>query len=632
MFLKSFFGTEQKEISIINVPPIEPLGKSNFIIDTNVFENIGINSEETENEFNYQNDLLNKGEITLDECNQRKLLIIEKVEFKNAISNLIENQDEINKKLFSAFRIDGRVRAVPAFKNGGGDTTKGVISLSEALFGDANKIEAVKGFLYILSLFERFKIDNNFPRLRFHLFYRNIGGLWAEMKSDLEMQADASQMPISNLMTTPQLISNGKRTLEVLYCENCGSIAYGGNRIDVRDAEENIITELLPLSTDIEGVPETSSATIVEKRKYKDFSVFYPADSNGDVVETENCIPRPGDFDAEWEQAWINVKTGKIHLIDPNNLDDYRKGLWYRVKENNQDIKQIDETDKVRSVGALPCTCPHCKSDYSRYAPKKRKFSPYRGFRTGFGKMSQILSKELFAELPAGDSTRKLVAFSDSREDAAKLAKNIEEEHYMSLVREVLIHDITHELQFDVDTINALENNLIPERTRLIEINPARVGEINGIISNANIGIPAAVIALIGLRDNIKPISAFINIIIKNLLKLGINPAGPYKSLERVSVQDGTKFKYVSWSEAFNFNDFSYRDGYYFSTYMAGAWQRENIGDFFNRKIEGNLSGFIFGKLFLIISRILTTAKPLVCNVKKGISALIPTWLIAAKL
>jgi len=600
LFLKSFFGTEQKEIEIINVPPIEPLGKSSLILETDVFEKIGKGSEETENKISYQNDLLNKGEIILDEFNQRIKLIIERVEFKNAISKLIENQDEINKKLFSAFRIDERVRAVPAFKNGPGDTTEGVISMSEALFGNANKIEAVKGFLYILSLFERLNIENKFPRLRFHLFYRNIGGIWAEMKSDHEMQTNASQMPIANLSTTPKLISNGKRTLEVLYCENCGSIAYGGNRIDIRDENENIITELLPLSTDIEGVPETSSATIVEKRKYLDFSVFYPADSNGDVVETENCIPRPGDFDAEWEQAWINVKTGKIHLIDPNNLYDYRKGLWYRVKENNQDIKQIDETDKVRSVGALPCTCPHCKSDYSKYAPKKKKFSPYRGFRTGFGKMSQILSKELFAELPAGDSTRKLVAFSDSREDAAKLAKNIEEDHYMSLVREVLIHNITNELQFDGEVVNAIENNLIAEITSLIEINQTRVGQINSIISNANIGIQADIIALNSLRDNIKPISALINIIIKNLLFEGLNPAGPYKSLDFVYVPTGANYKVVKWSEAFDFENLDYIDGYFFRTKNPATqgWEYQSVRDFFNHKIEENLSGFIFGKLF----------------------------------
>ena len=592
LFLKSFFGTEQKEIRIIEGTQIEPDGTSDLIIDPIVFKQIGINSVEIEKE------------IKNTDGNGLEALINEKIENENAniISYLQENQNEIILKLFSAFRLEGRIRAIPAFLNGESDTTEGVISMSEALFDDANNIEAVKGFLYILSLFERYKIDNSFPRLRFHLFYRNIGGLWAEMKSDLEMQTDLFQMPVSNLMTTPSLISNGKRTLEVLYCENCGSIAYGGNRIDVRDADDNIITELLPLSPDIEGAPETSAATIVEKRKYKDFSVFYPSEFNGEAIQPENSIPRNArnDFYAEWESAWINIKTGKIHLNDPNNLADYKKGLWYRVKENHQDITQIDETEKVRSIGALPCLCPHCKADYSAFAPKKRKFSPYRGFRTGFGKMSQILSKELFAELPDGESTRKLVAFSDSREDAAKLAKNIEEEHYMSLVREVLVHNITNELQFDSDVINALENNLDPEITRLININPNRVGEINGIIGNARIRIPADITRLYNLRNNIKPITAFVDIIVGSLLKLGINPAGPYKSLEKVFVQDGQNYKSVSWSEAFNFNDYSYRDNYFFRLYNATTrgWDRESIRDFFNRKIEENLSGFIFGKLF----------------------------------
>jgi DEAD/DEAH box helicase domain-containing protein len=594
LFLKSFFGTEQKEITIIEGTQIEPQEQSDILLDTNIFEKIGVSSAEVEN------DILNTNPNDID------ALINARIEIENAnvISYLRENQNEINKKLFSAFRINGRVRAVPAFKNGEGDTTEGVISLSEALFGDANKIQSVKGFLYILSLLERFQIDNDFPRLRFHLFYRNIGGLWAEMKSDLEMQNNASQMPIANLSTTPKLISNGKRTLEVLYCENCGSIAYGGNRIVIRDEDANPITELLPLSPDIEGVPETSSATIVEKRKYLDFSVFYPADFTGDEVQPEHSIPRNAtdDFNAEWEKAWINVKTGKIQINQaPNNPTDFRKGLWYRVKSNLIDIAETPTiTDKMRTIAALPCTCPHCKSDYSKYAPKKRKFSPYRGFRTGFGKMSQILSKELFAELPAGDSTRKLVAFSDSREDAAKLAKNIEEEHYMSLVREVLIHNITNELQFDSEVINAIVNNLIAERTRLIEINQTRVGQINSIIGNAEIGIQADIIALNSLRDNIKPISALINIIIKNLLFEGLNPAGPYKSLDFVYVPNGAYYNVVKWSEAFDFINLDYRDGYFYRTKNPATQglEYQSVRDVFNRKIEGNLSSFIFGKLF----------------------------------
>lgn len=592
LFLKSFFGTEQKEITIIEGTQIDPQGQSDYVLESKVFEKIGTKSEEIEKE------IINQDLPNLES------FINDKIEIKNAnpVSILKNNQDEINKKLFSAFRINGRIRATPAYKNGEADLTEGVTTLSEALFGISTNEQAVKGFFLIQGLFERYNIENSFPRLRFHFFYRNIAGIWAEIKSDQQMQADVAQMPIANLMTIPQLISNGKRTLEILYCENCGSIALGGNRIDVYDENANPITELLPLSPDIEGVPETSSSTIVEKRKYKSFSVFYPSDIIEDIVQPEHKIPKnsTNDFDAVWEKAWINVNTGKIQLNNPNNLKDFRKGLWYLVKENNQDIKYIVDTDKTRSIGALPCSCPHCKADYSKYAPKKKKFSPFRGFRTGFGKMSQILSKELFAELPKGDITKKLVSFSDSREDAAKLAKSIEEEHYMSMVREVLIHNITRELQFDADLITALENNVTEDIRRLRQINESRVGEVNGIFSNARIQIPDAIRTLYEIKNNIKPISNFITIIIKNLLKEGINPAGPYKSVETVYVQNGQVYKNVNWSDAFNFDHKTYKDGYYYRTYNNETRRLEyiNVRDFFNRKIEENLSGFIFGKLF----------------------------------
>jgi DEAD/DEAH box helicase domain-containing protein len=593
LFLKSFFGTVQKEIRIIEGTQIEPNDQSNMVLDARMFEKFGKKSTEIDREIN---------DIEYSKIDN---FINTKIEFDNAnlIKLLFDEQGEIIKKLFEAFRNEGRVRAIPAFKNGLHDTSTGIISLAEALFGrdESENDEAVKGFLYGLGLFERFKIETSFPRLRFHLFYRNVGGLWAELKSDAEMQANPNQMPFANLMTTPKLISNNKRTLELLYCENCGAIAFGGNRISVRNENEDSITELLPISADIEGVPETSSATIIEKRKYKDFSVFYPGVFNGEIVQPEYSIPKNArdDFYAEWQEAWINVKSGKIHLTTPNNLADFKKGLFYTVKENNTDIKEINETEKVRSIGALPCLCPQCKSDYSH--PMKKKHSPFRGFRTGFGKVSQILSKELFAELPEGENTKKLVAFSDSREDAAKLAKNIEEEHYNSLVREVMIHNITSDLQFDTDVINAIENRNDLEIDQLITKNSERYVEIETIINSARRNIPLYVDKLNLLRENIKPISSFINTIITNLLGLGVNPAGPFKSTERVSqLVNGDNYNYVNWSNAFDFNTCTFRDGFYYRTYNRATrdWERINISDHFNKIIEENLAGFIFGKLF----------------------------------
>ena len=91
-------------------------------------------------------------------------------------------------------------------------------------------------------------------------------------------------------------------------------------------------------------------------------------------------------------------------------------------------------------VSALPSLCPACGDNYSS---RKYRKSPVRGFRTGFSKLTQLLSKELFYLIP-GDppGSRKLVLFSDSREEAASLANGVERSHYLDLVREALYDEL----------------------------------------------------------------------------------------------------------------------------------------------------------------------------------------------
>ena len=96
LFLKSFFGVEQKEITIIEGTQIEPQGQSDIILDANVFEKIGETSAEIEKE------------ISNTDIYRIEELINEKIEIENlnVISYLQQNQDEIIRKLFSAFRIE----------------------------------------------------------------------------------------------------------------------------------------------------------------------------------------------------------------------------------------------------------------------------------------------------------------------------------------------------------------------------------------------------------------------------------------------------------------------------------------------------------------------------------------------
>ncbi|MCX6624892.1 MAG: helicase-related protein, partial [Acidobacteria bacterium] len=77
-----------------------------------------------------------------------------------------------------------------------------------------------------------------------------------------------------------------------------------------------------------------------------------------------------------------------------------------------------------------------------RLVPKK---SPIRTFRTGFTKVSQTFAKELFHALPTagpGEDDRKLIVFSDSREDAAKIANDIERYHFDDMMRDALYTEL----------------------------------------------------------------------------------------------------------------------------------------------------------------------------------------------
>ena len=69
--------------------------------------------------------------------------------------------------------------------------------------------------------------------------------------------------------------------------------------------------------------------------------------------------------------------------------------------------------------------------------------APIRTQRTGFQKVAQVLSDSLLREIaPPGaaaeDTGRKLVLFSDSRQDAAKLAVGVAKSHWLDALRQAL--------------------------------------------------------------------------------------------------------------------------------------------------------------------------------------------------
>jgi hypothetical protein len=106
----------------------------------------------------------------------------------------------------------------------------------------------------------------------------------------------------------------------------------------------------LPVSPDIEGVPDTSPATIVEKRKYKDFSIFCPGvfgvdnENNTNIIEPEFSISNSNGNKLVWCNAWLNVNSGKVEINifwNSNIYFDYKRedGVWERHRQPKNSIK-----------------------------------------------------------------------------------------------------------------------------------------------------------------------------------------------------------------------------------------------------------------------------------------------------
>lgn len=365
----------------------------------------------------------------------------------------------IAKRLSDTFDLGqhGHNRALP-FCKGKSETDSpsdwGGRFFASSLFGERNDEEiakAAEGFVILRGLYDIFdkktyRVDcGPMQRFRFHLFYRNIDGLWAT----LEKYDEEHERPVGRLHAHSRDIDGEKRVLELLYCEQCGTVFYGGKRHAYRELGTNKwITDILPTSSNLEALPERQSQVMVEKRNYRDFAIFYPVPESVTDDTVEHLLREQDvkmyhklgfgkdeqDADCEWQLAYLDEKTGFVTLADEGESYPGIRGFLYTVP----DLDGENNEEAAIQAPALPCHCPHCAT--SKYGKAYR--SPIRGFRTGFNKVTQLYARELFYQLPTLHN-RKLVTFADSRQDAAVVANSIEREQYIDLMRDIIVEKCT---------------------------------------------------------------------------------------------------------------------------------------------------------------------------------------------
>lgn len=326
----------------------------------------------------------------------------------------------------------------------GAKTPRSVAQIGEVLFGEADR-EAVRGLLALRAIPDlpdhvlpgdlrpsRGDIAS-LPGFRMHSFVRNIEGLFASVGRD-DSGSVAWGCPSIERGQDYEEKSGAegrRRMFEMLYCEACGDLYLGGKRGETDPGSSRRVS-LLPAPQELEKLPESASSLRFEDASFREFALFWP---QGRAPEREI---RVDNTPYEWIVGYLNPRTG---VVGEQESEESVKGYLLRWRGDDKFHKRTIEDDGT----AVPYCCAKCGTDYSgryRQANSKRRegrLSPIRSFRTGFGKTSQLLATELVAALKSQGGDGKLVAFSDSREDAATLVLDVEVQHQRDLRREILI-------------------------------------------------------------------------------------------------------------------------------------------------------------------------------------------------
>lgn len=317
--------------------------------------------------------------------------------------------------------------------------------LANRIFGESTGVKAeecFRGLLLVRGASERFgewwpsaKLPE-VPSFRIHTFFRSVEGLFSSVELDqsvvdkpfLDPERVVGKIGVDRgvkFAVTPDG-KTGNRVVELLYCECCGDLFLGG----MKGGRSDTTVELLPTEPNVDGLPDDAPQHLFEQLSGEEYGVFWPS--------TREIPFRPAI--GEWVPSTFDPATGIVvrnRPIPGNSPNGYLSGYLF-LRGDKKDKKKRAGTDPG---AAVPFECPSCETDYSKRNIGQR-LSPIRNFRTGFAKTTQLLASDLFGLLKLDDREPKLVSFSDSRQDAAKAALDIESRHHQDLCREIVVESL----------------------------------------------------------------------------------------------------------------------------------------------------------------------------------------------
>lgn len=375
-----------------------------------------------------------------------------------------EAYEQILGRLLSFISATDAIREACIIANGSVRATNATV-LDKILFGNqkSNEIsDEMRGLLLVLGIAQK-PNGNALQPLKGHLFYHNLENLWVCINPSCN---DDSCMSEKRIEENPRpncgalhphhrlTCTCGARILDLVICSTCGEVFFGGfsKSIVLNNQKVKIIT---PDQPNLEQLPDSTGW----EKKHVEYAIFWP--------QTDHPIRQSymhKGINNHWEQAQLEIFTGIVKCQAPMPEDSLVNGWLYLVDENK--------------ASAFPPVCPRCDTDFRR----GKASSPLRSHRTGFQRSSQVLASALAREMPEQvrkKHSRKLVIFSDSRQDAAKLSAGMELDHFRDMVRICLMgaheyfssgyRDVLKSLADKSPDLLTIVNNLNPNLARDIQ-------------------------------------------------------------------------------------------------------------------------------------------------------------------
>ena len=308
------------------------------------------------------------------------------------------------------------------------------------------------------------RLELEAPRFRVHTFFKSPEGLFVDVVPSAWRSGDAPERWQGNLSLDRQGTTSTSsamqpdhevRQFELLYCEACGETFLGGMRSGTDQDDPDVLVEILPDEGRIERLPDLPVADRFEELTHDQYVVIWPKDDAGEHLQA------PEHPEESWVRGFLDVGTG---IVKRNSA--HSEGMlqpvyvFRRLLTRGMNVFANDQ-----SGSHTPCSCPRCDTDYGarrRLARSGQQVSPLRNFRAGFAKSTQLLATEAYDVMARGGdrSKAKLVSFSDSRQDAARSALDVERFRHQDVVREVLFSELR-------SAAREIQNRLPDEERRL---------------------------------------------------------------------------------------------------------------------------------------------------------------------